>query len=707
MNNYYLRIILISALLLGAVTEMKAYMTTVNVEGINYELYYSVYNPGLNGNSSSLPLYGASYAVVDSAVVAWNYDFDGFADIASSIAVTVTFSRYEYYNDDDPYTGAISKTCTYTWELAAPVTAIGVTYSRIINHNVGGGFSGSGLTGVNIPNTVKYIYACAFSNCSSLTNVMIPNSVTILGTYYNGGAFQNCTNLTNVTINGNSVRVLGPLVFSGCSSLTSINIPNSVKTIDYLAFYKCTSLTSINIPNSVESIGYSAFSNCSSLTSIDIPNSVTSIEQRAFEYCSNLRSVTLGNSIEEIGTNAFNCCNSINRVYINDLSAFCRIKFVNSASNPLCYGHRLFLINNKEIIDLAVPNDVTSINDYAFYGFSGMESLNIPNSVNSIGGYAFYDGTGLTTATIGDGCESIGNMAFSGCSSLNDLSIGNSVNNIGYGAFSSCKSLNSLVLPNSVIEIGESAFGGCNNLTNIGIPQSVTSIGYGAFVNCNKLNRVDITDLDAWCRINFGNQQANPCVYAKKLYLNGEEIIDLVIPNTVTKIGDYAFYNCNGLKSATISNSVIDIGSYAFYLCSGMNNLTLGKSVAYIRQKAFSGCSALTNIYSKSEIAPSMDNTNCFNNNTYNNAIVYVPIGAKRDYELTNYWNLFTNIVEMNMDETPPGDANGDGEVNITDISALIDVILSGEFSSACDVNDDGEINISDINAIIDIILNQ
>lgn len=685
MKHHSLRRILIFLLILGAAIDLKANYITVNVNGINYELYYTIYNP--NSINGGLPLYGASYAVVDSAVVGWNYDYNGFAEIASSVTSEVTVTLDEYYPPEPGETGGWHmKYNTYTWNLSAPVTAIGVRFSWEDGHNVGGGFRSSGLTGVSIPNTVKYIYACSFDNCTNLKSVTIPNSVTILGTYYNGGAFQGCTSLTDVTI-GNSVKIIGANAFYNCPSLMNVDIPNTVKIIDQYAFAG------------------------SGLTSVTIPNSVTTIGKKAFCECRNLRSVTLGNSIEEIEAYAFYNTN-INRIYVNDLEAYCRIKYGDEAANPLFIGHRLFL-NNQEITNLTIPNTITSINDYAFSGFSGMSSLAIPKSVTSIGRGAFSYGTGLTSALIGDTISDdgeamiIGPYAFIGCSSLKDLTIGNSVSIIGSQAFSQCSNLSSLTLPNSIKEIGGYAFSACSNLMNINMPQSVTSIGEAAFSGCNNLKRVDIKDLGAWCRISFGGFSSNPCEYSKKLYLNGEEIIDLIIPNTVTTINSLAFYFCKGLKSVKISNSVLDIEAYAFGYCSGLTDLTLGNSVAYIRQKAFSGCNALSSIYSKSEIAPSMDYTNCFSNSAYNNATVYVPVGSKRDYELTNYWNLFSNIVEMNMDETPPGDTNGDGEVNVADVNAVINVILNGEFSSAYDVNDDGEINIADINSIINIILNQ
>ncbi len=260
--------------------------------------------------------------------------------------------------------------------------------------------------------------------------------------------------------------------------------------------------------------------------------------------------------------------------------------------------------------------------------------------------------------------------AFAKSSNLKSVHIPNTVKYIGSYAFAYCPKLTHIDIPSSVTTIGRNAFSNCTGLTSVTIPNSVTSIGSSAFSNCTGLTSV-------------------------------------TIPNSVTSIGNSAFSYCTGLKSATISNSVIDIGSYAFNYCSGMKDLTLGKSVTYIRNYAFYGCNSLNNIYSKSEIAPSMDDTYCFNYNTYYSATVYVPIGAKRDYELTNYWNKFNNIIEMDMNETPPGDTNGDGEVNIADINALINVILSGDFSSVYDVNDDGEVNIADINSIINIILNQ
>ena len=172
-----------------------------------------------------------------------------------------------------------------------------------------------------------------------------------------------------------------------------------------------------------------------------------------------------------------------------------------------------------------------------------------------------------------------------------------SVTNIGNYAFSSCSGLTSVIIPNSVTNIGEYAFWNCSGLTSVTIPNSVTSIRRDAFGGCSSLTSVHISDIAAWCTIRFGNSSANPLHYAHNLYLNGELVTDLVIPNSVTSIGDRAFYGCTGLTSVTIGNSVTNIGSLAFYDCSSLTSVTIPNSVTSIGDYAFDECSSLTAIY--------------------------------------------------------------------------------------------------------------
>ena len=481
-----------------------------------------------------------------------------------------------------------------------------------------------------------------------ITEVIIEDGVTRIGKC----AFYSHSKITKVTI-PNSVTSMGKSAFEGCRSLVSVTIPDSITYIGEAWFHGCKNLVSVTIPDSVTSIGKSAFSNCEKLSSIIIPDSVTSIGELAFANCMYLNSINIPASVASIGEGAFRDC-YLGQVHIKDLASWCKIAFEDAQSNPLHRGINLYL-NGEPVTELVIPDGTTDIGQYAFLGCKSITNVIIPDGVTSIGDCAFQGNVNMTQVTIPGSVTRIGADAFWGCKNLSkaylsdlvawcgielesqasnplsmagrifvngemvtDLIIPDGATRIGKYTFAQVnyllsvtipegvtiiddyafyysRNLSNVIMPNSVTNIGASAFADCTGLLDITIPAGVSSVGKDAFFGCD-LREVHIKDLAAWCKIDFEGGHSTPMNSCDKLFLNGVLLTDLVIPDGITSIGQYAFYSCGSLESVTIPDGVTSIGLRAFAWCENIESVSIPNGVTIIDQYAFEGCGNLAEI---------------------------------------------------------------------------------------------------------------
>ncbi|MBP1630158.1 MAG: leucine-rich repeat protein [Bacteroidetes bacterium] len=539
---------------------------------------------------------------------------------------------------------------------------------------------GYNFSAVNSGKTIYYnfLYSNRVEVASSpfyTGSINIPDSVAYNGNTYHvigiaGSSFFNCSGLTSISI-PNSVTYIGANAFENCTGLTSITIPNSVTSIGNSAFSKCKGFTSITIPNSVTTIGDNAFYWCDKLTSIAIPNSVLSLGEHAFAICTSLATVSIGSSIPKFKPDWFQTCNSLMSIVVDSnnakYSSSNGIVFSKNQDTLVCYppGKKGSYSVSNNVISIApkaffcsnyltsvtITNSTLSIGDSAFEGCNGLQSISLPNSITKIGNSVFKDCTQLTSIVIPKTVTSIGNTAFYYCHNLKSISIPDSVTSIGEYAFTWCAELPSIFIPNSVKSIGKSAFAHCDSLSMVTMSNSLISIGDYAFYLCYKIKAITLPNT----LVSIGANAFRGC----------EKISSLIIPNSVTSLGDYAFIDCTGLNSISISNSlnVVPLGAFgyctsltsvtipnsvdsiskeAFYSCTSLNKVIIPNSVTYIGESCFYNCTGLLSIYFLANNPPTIASQYIFYQVPAGFKI-YVPCASMNLYSTAPYWSSFSN----------------------------------------------------------------
>lgn len=519
-------------------------------------------------------------------------------------------------------------------------------------------FGLKGIQAVRIPNSVTAICINAFGGCRELKTVYIPASVEILDAapvhpwVDNEGLFNGCDSLSKIVVDKNNkyydsrndcngvvqsstnkllagcrttiipsdVSSVGMAAFSGCKGLTNMTIPSGIQIIGSNAFSGCIDLTSITIPSSVKGMGVGAFKDCKSLKSINIQDGIRKINKKAFSGCIALDSIKIPSSVKVIASRAFYGCEGLKSINIPD-----SIRKIAEDAFEGCTG----FTGMNTIVETGARTAGMNIS-------KGSASLTTHVRLDELDSGAIDEfAAGMTSITIPSNKKKIAPNALKGCADLTSITIPSSVTEIGAGAFEGCTSLTSITMYPSVREIGPNAFDGCANLTNLTIPVHTYGLDdklvnliqtLSKLTNINTINTINaclVRKGDLWYQLYKHNLKAdvvmlcsptqyryivipktlliNDSVYNinqinKKLFSDCTEITSIVIPSSVTHIGDSAFSGCTSLKSITIPSGIEEIKPYTFSGCINLEEISMSKGLKAIGEGAFQGCSKLKTV---------------------------------------------------------------------------------------------------------------
>lgn len=584
-----------------------------------YSIYYSGTTVSVVPQFTSSPYYTTK--PIGDVIVPETVEFNGVSYTVERIG------EYAFYN------------CSGITSISLPSTILSIEQYAF--------YGCKGLSVINIPDGITSIGYSSLYDCDKITSITIPHAVT----YISNDAFRSCNNLDTVFFNADSCSdsYSSSSPFYG-SDIKIVYVGNNVKSIPNSIFNGITYLREVYLGDSVNRIGDNAFNGCNKLHSITIPSSVTFIGNNAFAYCYSLDTVTIPPTIVDIGATSFL---HVKMIYNN--TSIAGAPWGALSMNGYIEDSLYYTDSNKdtlvgadaELTTANIPASVKTIGPYAFAYCERISDLSIPQTVSRIGAFAFYGTTNMKWFHFNaDSCITGSNYpTSSGTSFSNNVwgiapyrrwiprcTIGNSVKIIPDFIFYNFGN-DSVIIPNSVTVIGHSAFMQCRKLKYVSFGGSIASIGHDAFYYTDSLITTNYTGTIAqWCDISFEDNYANPIYYSHALSINDSTVANLVIPDGVPEIKQYAFCHCSSLISAVIPASVTSIGKSAFDGCYGITKVIVGSGVTSIGRYAFDCGSYLNDLFFVSATPPYANNIFSSYNNTFYGTI-HIPCGTTAVYQ--------------------------------------------------------------------------
>ncbi len=629
------------------------------------------YNEGWNISTASIPSYITFNGINYSVTSIGSFAFDNCTKLTSvTIPISVTsIGSLAFYGCTSLTNVNIPDSVASIGQAAfyncSSLTCINLPNS-ITNIKYQAFYGCASLSSIVIPDNVTELEASIFYNCSSLTSANIPNGITSIPSK----TFYNCRNLTNITI-PNSVTSIGESAFYGCSNLPTPTYFDNLSNIGASAFNRCTSFTDIIIPDNILRIEESAFAGCSNVKNIKIGDGIQGIPKGVFS-CENAETIEVGKNVRRISKGGgFNACTHVKKVIWNakncaDLNeSYEDSPFKKSISaDPQLEAVEIIIGDSVEYIPatlftdvpikkITIGKNVTSFGEYPFrckqYTLSNRNNTiidievvwNAKNLTKSNLFYFLYDknvvsytvdnitydiGSSISSLTIGDDVETLPQNFFAQLPELK---------NIKWHAIS-CEDFSETTCPNNLqvdsFSLGEYVehipsylFSNAPNLKNLSIPNTLKSVGQNAFLNCPNIDSIYCTDLSAWASVDFENDKATPLYGNGKLLINNNPIgKNIEIPEGVTRIGKYAFFNCRSVENIILPSTINSIGQNAFNTCPYL--LTIHAAMEYppiIEYNVFANCGSLYGI------------------------TLYVPQNSLAQYRKANVWSSFRLQAEI------------------------------------------------------------